>query len=261
MEIPGQTINFCSRRFYATPKRKIKRLQQLYFTNSQNLMQYNRFVFRGLAAGLFAATVFASCKKEEEAAPATNPGNNTSSTPFYHFTLTDGSYWIYQEEQMDSTGAITSTGGTDSVYVAGDTVIGANTYKKIVSVQDGGAHYLPNQPIIMQCDSAGYLVDETGAYIQHDNFTDTLSYKDFSGLIDGWYFMRHPDSTVTVPAGTFQTIDYEGHHYATDPNYPHPSPRFTHTLFANGTGKILETNYFYSQAGYMQRRLLRYHIQ
>jgi hypothetical protein len=223
----------------------------------------NRTSLAGTGLGVLSAITFltfslSSCHKEED--PIT-PVNPTPTSTAYSFPITDGSYWVYQQEQTDSDGVITQAGATDSVYVEGDTIIGANTYKKIRTFTSPGNTYFLAQPLTLVRDSAGYLVDVNGQFIEHDNFTDTLRYVDYGGIVDGWYFMRHKDSTVTVPAGTFTTIDYEGHMYNTQPGYPWPIPRYTHQIFADNIGKITEVQYFVSQPGYIQRRLLSYHIQ
>lgn len=199
-----------------------------------------------------------SCHKEEPLVPIDNGGITST---MYHLPITDGSYWIYQQEQTDSDGVITNYGPVDSVYVDGDTVIGAYTYKKIRTVTSTPNTFFAPEPLVFYRDSAGYLVDQSGAFIEHDNFTDTLEYRNYSGVVDAWYFMRHRDSSVTVPAGTFNTIDYEGHLYATIPNYPLPIPRYTHELYADNVGKIAEVTFYLSNPGYIQRRLIRYHIQ
>ncbi|HTF03497.1 MAG TPA: hypothetical protein VK826_05700, partial [Bacteroidia bacterium] len=150
-----------------------------------------------------------------------------------------------------------------SAYVEGDTIVGANTYKKIRTVQGSGSQFfLPVYPLELVRDSAGYIVDVNGEFIEHTNFTDTLKYFDFGpGMCDGWYFMRHKDSSVTVPAGTFLTIDYECHMHSIFPNPNLPALRYTHEVFANGIGKIVQTTFYSNSASYYQRRLLRYHIQ
>lgn len=207
---------------------------------------------------LFITLSLASCKKEED--PQPEPVNPPASTA-YSFPLTDGSYWVYLHELTDSNGTVTQTGSTDSVYVDGDTVIGSHTYKKIRTVRNpAGSYWIPSEALAIVRDSAGYIVNITGAFVEHDNFSDTLHYADYSGAVNAWYFMKHEDSLVTVPAGTFSTIDYEGHMYATDPNYLWAVPRYTHQLYADGVGKVREILYFYSSPGYVQRSLVSYHI-
>lgn len=212
----------------------------------------------GVFATLTITLTFTSCKKEDDPITPTNPPATSS---IYSLPITDGSYWINIHELTDSAGNVTATGALDSVYVDGDSVIGAYTYKKIRTVVLAGNVYGFTVPLQLLRDSSGYLVSPDGSFIEHDNFTDTLSYSDLSGMVDAWFFMKHQDSMVTVPAGTFPTIDYEGHMYATDTNYIHPRPRYTHLLYADGIGQILHRQYYYTAPGYIQRRLVRYHIQ
>jgi hypothetical protein len=217
-----------------------------------------RLVSPGIFAALTITLAFSSCKKENDPEIPNNPPATSSA---YSFPLTDGSYWVYQQSQTDSAGNVTQVGTTDSVYVDGDTTIGANTYKKIRTYLAPGSGWFIHQPLQLWRDSSGYIVDLNGDFIEHTNFTDTLDSRSEAGIYDSWYFMKHEDSVVTVPAGTFTTIDYEGHVYATMPGYPHPSPRYTHQLLADGIGKVVEVRYYFSQPGYIQRRLISYHIQ
>lgn len=209
---------------------------------------------------LATSIAISSCKKDEE--PVTPMPEPVPQQTASSFPITTGSYWIYVHEQTDAAGNITMTGGTDSVYVEGDTIIGSHTYKKIRSVVLTTPNYMLWQTLQIVRDSAGYLVDPTGAYVEHTNFTDTLRYDDIGpGIVNAWYFMEHEDSSVTVPAGTFTTVDYKGHMYATDPGYPHGIPRYTHRIWADQVGLVQEVVYYYSQPGYVQRSLVDYHIQ
>ncbi len=221
------------------------------------------FLFSRRSIVVLAASssiTFFACKKEDAIPVVQNPDPQPLST-MYNFPITTGSYWIYQNEQLDSNGTLINIGACDSMFVEGDTTIGANTYKKIRTIRGFGTGYFPLTQLSILRDSAGYLVDPTGSFIEHDNFTDTLNNYNVPNTVDVWYFMEHQDSLVTVPAGTFQTIDYKGHAYALVPNYPWPNPRFTHRLFANNIGEIRQRLHFFSSPDYIQRSLLRYHIQ
>jgi len=69
---------------------------------------------------LFAAAIFAvSCSSNDDTTNAETPATGDTS----YVPLTTGSYWVY-----DVPGSIES--GRDSLYIANDTIIGANTYKK-----------------------------------------------------------------------------------------------------------------------------------
>ena len=206
---------------------------------------------------LLTTALLSSCRKDQEDPVNPQPPASTA----YSFPVTDGSYWLYIQEQTDPSGNITQTGHIDSVYVDGDTVIGANTYKRIRTYMYPGAGWFPYYGVDCVRDSAGYLVHPDGSFIEHDNFTDTLAIDSMPGYYVSYFFMRHADSIISVPAGSFTTIDYERTVYHTFPTYPYPSPRHTHNFLANGIGKVKEVKYYFSQPGYIQRRLVSYHIQ
>jgi hypothetical protein len=212
-----------------------------------------------LLAAASAITLIA-CKKEGPITEVQSPAQSPQAS-MYNLPLTTGSYWIYQNEQLDSNGILINTGACDSMFVEGDSTIGANVYKKIRTIRGFGNGYFPLTAMTLLRDSAGYHVNPQGEFIEHDNFTDTINNYNVQNTVDVWYFMEHEDSLVTVPAGTFQTIDYKGHAYALVPNYPWPSPRFTHRLFANNIGEVRQQLHYFSSPDYIQRSLLRYHIQ
>ncbi|UMY65050.1 MULTISPECIES: hypothetical protein [unclassified Flavobacterium] len=66
------------------------------------------------------ALVFCACSPDDDSS-----NNNGSSV---YLPLTDANYWTY-----DVTGSLEGTTGRDSLYVANDTIINAQTYKKMKS--------------------------------------------------------------------------------------------------------------------------------
>lgn len=226
-------------------------------------MKTNTFALRAGLLALTGAALFSACKKDDPAAPVTQQPNNPSSTSNY-IPITDGSYWIYQEESTDSLGTVTNVYSVDSTFVAGDTTIGANTYKRIITTTlSGSSMYFFTTELYLR-DSSGYIVDRDGEFIAFDNHTDTLRTVTIpvdTFLLTEYFFVRHINASVTVPAGTFLTVDYTSDNYYNDPAYNHPNPRQTHRLFADNVGLVSESRYFLMQSGYVQKRLLRYHIQ
>lgn len=213
------------------------------------------------AALFFTVAFFSSCTKD---VVNPSPAPATASTLPYHFPLTTGSYWIYQDMRLDSNMNFISWGGIDSVFVSGDSIIGTDTFKVIKIVQDiNFTNYIdPTIPPLLR-DSAGYLVQPSGSFLEHDNFTDTLYYQIAPGYMNQYAFMRHPDSLVTVPAGTFQTINYRHDTYFTGVLAPLVTQRFRqcHRLFASEVGIVAEYGFYSTQPGYEATHLLRYHIQ
>lgn len=150
------------------------------------------------------------------------------------------------------------------MFVTGDSIIGTDTFKviKIVSDPNFTNFINPSIPPLLR-DSAGYLVQPNGDFLEHDNFTDTLYYNLVSGFMNQYGFMRHLDSVVTVPAGTFQTIDYRRDTYYLISPSPIVSQRFRqcHRFFANEIGIISECGFYQLHPDYHVSQLLRYHIQ
>jgi hypothetical protein len=205
---------------------------------------------------------FFSCSKDPLPQSPVNP--SPVSTLPYRFPLTTGSYWVYQDIRLDSNLNFIASGGTDSVFVSGDSIIGTDTFKVIKIFSDPNFPNYINptiRPLLR--DSAGYLVEPNGAFLEHDNFTDTLSTYLIPGYINQYGFMRHPDSLVTVPAGTFKTIDYRRDNYFTGSLSPIVTQRFRqcHRIFADSIGIVTEQGFYPNQPDYHVSQLLRYHIQ
>jgi hypothetical protein len=216
-----------------------------------------------LVAGTVLLTaLLPGCRKDSNEVPdppATGGPGNVQTV--YNFPLTIGSYWIYEQVSLDSNLNVIATGAIDSVFICADTLIHGDTFFVFGSQTTGSQTYLPVFILGSHYlrDSAGYLVDPAGVFIEHDNFADTLDSSLVQNYLQSYYFMRHPDSLVTVPAGTFATIDYRGDHYYLNPTFaPY---RHSHTFFADDVGVISRITFFASLPGYVQQRLLRYHIQ
>jgi hypothetical protein len=213
---------------------------------------------------LAAVLLFSSCKKEKDPQPETCPNVPTGgSSDMYHFPLTIGSYWIYQEINLDSSFNVTATTGLDSVYISHDTTINGKQYfvKERISLSGGGTSYF-FAPASFVRDSAGYQVDPNGKYIRHDDFTNILSaYSNISPPYSSTTRMAHKDSSVTVPAGPFTTIDCLNHVLILDPAYPYNRNRYSHNIMANNVGVIFANTCFYSSPNLMIGvQLARYHI-
>lgn len=202
-----------------------------------------------------------SCTEDEPVDPQIQD-DTSASTSFA--PLTTGSYWIYERIEIDTAGNETPLGITDSCYIAGDTLIGSNTYAIYVRP------FAPGWQTLRQCirDSVGYLVDQHGRiyFAENDFGTVFYSYLDTIGLDTTTYWrcwMVDDGMEVTVPAGTFISKTYQ---WRMDfwPNYVPPAGavRTMNTIFGEDAGIILETLPFYSaQPTHVERRLVAYSIQ
>lgn len=226
---------------------------------------FTRSSFRKSTVSFFAAVVILSlyslpgCRKSPDEMPPLPAPSGTTQT-VYNFPLTLGSYWIYEHTLLDSNFNVVSTGAIDSVFICGSTVINGDTFLVFDQQTNGsptyampgfiyGSYYLR--------DSAGYIVHPSGYFVEHDNFQDTLDTYSIPALTT-YSFMRHPDSILTVPAGTYPTIDYRTDHYFTNPQY---MDRSGHKFYADDIGVVSWITFYVQSGYYFQRRLLRYHIQ
>lgn len=150
---------------------------------------------------LFIATLsillFNSCSKD---LPIPEP-----QTIYPNYTpMTVGSYWIYDWYNVDSNGnSVQIPGLTDSVYIAGDTIVGTDTFAVRVGTWYG------TWPLREYWrDSAGYLVNPWGGIsFSATNFTDTLYISYVNTQMKKYRIMMDVGEIVTVPVGTFRTLN------------------------------------------------------
>lgn len=163
---------------------------------------------------------------------------------------------------MDSSYNILSTFSTDSIYISNDTVINGKTYFVRKSVTLSGAGMLSGMLYLEPVrDSAGYTVSVNGSFIRHDDFTNILDvYTSTTPPYTAIYRMAHKDSLVTVPAGSFSTIDYLHKVTFQDPSYVGNRVKYNHTIMANNIGIVYKSIRYSLGWNQIGLRLLRYHI-
>ncbi len=205
-----------------------------------------------------------SCKKEkekekEEVCPTPSP-----AAPVYadYSKLKVGNYWIYQRYEVDTLGNATAQTIFDSCYVKSDTLLNGNTYFVI-----SRPTYNPSHSIIILRDSLYYTISY-GNYIH-------FSSQDFTSIFNSNYItastgdtvcyvvkkMATASTVITVPAGTFTTLDAE-ETFTMYPNWSSAGAvRKTHTRYAENIGIVSETlPFFSSNPKYIERRLIRYNL-
>jgi hypothetical protein len=64
------------------------------------------------------------------------------------------------------------------------------------------------------------------------------------GLAVAEYSMINGDTTIVVPSGSYQALDYRGTVTALDPNYPH-GINYTYYFYADGMGMVKSSTYFF----------------
>jgi hypothetical protein len=211
---------------------------------------------------VIALTVFIfSCKKDKDEVPALTPG--TAPTYPDYSQLKVGNYWVYELFDVDSSGNATTMNNYDSCYVEKDTLINNAVYYKMWR----SGVFFPNWGFWLVRDSLHYVVTSSGKIL--------FSSKDFTTVFDSYYITAGPGDTVAytvvkmedqyaivnTPAGDFPTLDSRLTYYMY-PNWSfNGSVRPQHTRYARNLGIVIETLPIYSsQPNYIERRLIRYHL-
>jgi hypothetical protein len=206
-----------------------------------------------------SAIAISSCDDENNPSPQIPPKDYAN-----YSALKVGNYWIYQHFMLDSLGNSSSLPTIDSCYIEKDTVINTYTYFKL---------WGPDQ--ITQTLAFGYVRDSLH-YTVNSEGVILLSSEDFSTVFEDRYMILPNTDTVcritakmddlnqaiTVPAGTFNTINYKQTYDMFGNWAAAGDPRFRHRRYAENKGMINETlNFYSSQPTYTERRLIRYFVQ
>ncbi|MCW3072567.1 MAG: hypothetical protein JWO44_2457 [Bacteroidetes bacterium] len=206
-----------------------------------------------------------SCRKDKDETPS--PETPSSPQAYDNYSnLKVGNYWVYQEFFIDTLGNATPGTEIDSSYIEKDTVIGINTYRKMVRWKTSSI--VPD--IFLLRDSLSYTI----SYISTSYIT--FSSADFSTAFHHGYVVNMPGDTVAetttkmhgpaettvVPAGSFTTLDYR----ITFDMYPAyafgTGMRYMHSRYAKNIGMISETtNINLYTTSCSERRLVRYHLE
>lgn len=187
-------------------------------------------------------------------------------SPVYdnYSNLKVGNYWIYDIFTLKADGTLIAQNKRDSVYVAKDTLIGTNTYFKLL-YPDFPASQYTHQYLR---DSLHYIVDHQGKILfSSENFKDVLFSKTlFIGghpPLDTLCFitaqMTDDNYPVNVPAGLFTTKNYKTIYQMSEKWAFNGTYRFLNARYAKDVGIVEETLPFYlGNPDYTVRRLKRY---
>jgi len=202
-----------------------------------------------------------SCEKEAD--PALDDYESPISVKGY-LPLEIGNYWIYQHVHIDSLSNEILSDRIDSIGVERDTLINGHQYFVLE-----GSNYPFNGGqwgiIDMLRDSAGYIVTPEGDIrFAIANFTDVLAKKteviQEDTLYSLTYKMETVDYALTVPAGTFEVLNFKGTAFSYKDLSGINNPRYLNNLYAPGVGKVLQTYFYFHSPVISEKRLIRYHI-
>ena len=215
----------------------------------------NLLLYSALAAISFSLV---SCDDED------NPQTVNPPTVYDNYAqLKTGNYWIYQHYLVDSLGNGSPLQEFDSCYVEKDTVINGNTFYKVIRPDD----LTLEADVFYWRDSLSYLVTPEGKLV--------FSSEDFTTIFDSSYYvvntndtvtkittkMADPNQSISVPAGTFNTINRKATYLMYNNWASAGTYRYRHTRYALNVGIVAETfPFFVSNPFYTERRLVRYHL-
>lgn len=199
-----------------------------------------------------------SCKDDNKLNPVQIPPKEYADFS----QLKAGNYWVYQVFKIDSSGNSSPTIVFDSCYVDRDSTIRGNKYFHYHFENN----YTQSYDTWLR-DSLHYTINSNGAIL--------FSSEDFTTVFDEQYQrngtdtlahvtckMADKDVSVNAPAGSFVTSDYRLT-YDMYPAYRNGgAKRILHNRYAKGVGLVTATSAFYpTQTLYMEKRLLRYHLE
>jgi hypothetical protein len=198
------------------------------------------------------ALIFFSCEKKNSQEP-------TTSEPDF-VKLKAGNYWVYENFKVDTSGVTTDLGKTDSCYIEKDTLINGDKY----FIKNSLSYMSVSGRSILK-DSSGYLVQRfangsSEILFARDNYKDIFRSDTVSNLFKRQTMMTGKDSAVSVPAGTFITRSMRLVATPLDPDYPW-GVRRVYYIYGKDMGQIKYTMCFWSDPGYYEARLVRYHVE
>ncbi len=214
---------------------------------------------------VIAIVLTQACKKKKDAEPEKieqpTPATPVVENSAAYAQLKIGNYWIYQRVDVDPQGNETPTTNYDSCYIAKDTLIHGSTFFWLKNFSPLFAY----QEFLR--DSANHIINAHGEIVFAANDFTTIFASGINvnppndTIYKSQYKMTDKDLSITVPAGTFTTSNFQKK-YSIFPNWANGVPlRYMNTRFAKNIGMITQTQaIFLSLTSTVERRLVRYHL-
>lgn len=184
-----------------------------------------------------ALCALSACQKNsaEDTAPQL-PTSAPALAPISTYSLLDsGNYWVYQHYKVDSTDAILEIMGVDSFWVAGDSVLGGETWTVVRRRTNGGSN-----SVFLWRDSLDYLINSMHDVLFCSEPLDMVISSVYQGpygvIID--YTVHSEPVAVTVAAGTFDANMMRAE-YTSIGGYPEvPDWKRLRSYWAENVGRV-----------------------
>lgn len=176
-----------------------------------------------------------------------------------YLPLEIGNYWVYNHYRIDGDGTETLLPQVDSIFIQRDTLIRGHRYWIMEEY-----NYPYSKKMIVR-DSLKHMVNHKGEILfSETNFSDVLHsyYEIHQGdtLASIHFKMQQPDQQITVPAGVFNVLNYQG-----DLTRYYPDNSIESKLnnyYAPHVGKIISTYAFYgAHEMLIEKRLTHFYVQ
>ena len=180
----------------------------------------------------------------------------TSTSILEFANIEVGSYWVYEWHIIEPEGTESPYNLKDSLVIERDTII-------------SGKQYFIRSGTLLESDRTEILLFDSlnSIFIYPSNeilFTidETIEETKFYGpaeepVATGIYALSGDTSTVIVPAGEFECMNYQGLIEVQEPDYEF-GIRENDNLYANGIGLVLMKTQFLSSPNDLEMRLVRY---
>ncbi|NQZ76448.1 MAG: hypothetical protein HRT61_10110 [Ekhidna sp.] len=200
---------------------------------------------KALTTALVAILLFASCT-DEEVAPTQNVIEFTD--------LKIGNYWVYDWFEIDPDGTESSLNKRDSLYIEKDTTILNRTYlirsgtflgtktRELLYDSANAIFIYPSRQVLFTLD------ESVKTTVNHGPQNNPIAYSTYSLDLN--------ETTIVVPAGEFECLNYGGLTKSLEADYPYGT-RINSNLYSNGTGLILMKTQFYSSPNDLEMRLVK----
>ncbi|MFN2395093.1 MAG: hypothetical protein ABR597_05335 [Bacteroidales bacterium] len=210
-----------------------------------------------LSLVVVAMIFLAACDKNDEPDPQIS---------LNYQPLSVGNYWVYNSFYIHPDGTENGSSRIDSVAITRDTIIRGEKYFVFETINTASEQSQWSISRIVR-DSLSYLVNEKGAILFAENHFNEILYEHFEvsyntdTVAELYYQMKDDPSTFTVPAGSFDVLNYQGEvisYLVPDPEQP--AYFYLNNLYARDVGRVLRTSVYLTSGILWEQRLVRYHI-
>ncbi|MEP4534723.1 MAG: hypothetical protein ABJ004_16650 [Cyclobacteriaceae bacterium] len=190
-------------------------------------------------------SLLTSCSDE-----AVSPTQNV--TEFTNLEI--GNYWVYDWFEIEPDGTESSFNKSDSLYIEKDTTIFNRTY----FVRSGTFLGKSKRELLFDSANSIFLYPSRELLFTLDESVEiTVNYgSEENPIAIGTYSLDRNETTIVVPAGEFECLNYRGLTESLEADYPYGT-RINSNLYSKGTGLILMQTQFYSSPNDLEMRLVK----